>query len=77
MSIGFSTTHTTPTAPVDRSVVLDTGTVAITDRRITFAGRKHARQWRLDDLICPVRGDDTRRQTVDKTVMGACERRLL
>lgn len=54
VSIGLGTTRTLPTPSPDESMELDTGTVAITDQRVTFAGPKHAREWKLDELIRPV-----------------------
>jgi uncharacterized RDD family membrane protein YckC len=54
LTVGFGTSRTVPTPPVDESVVLDVGSVAISDQRVTFAGPKYTREWPLDELIRPV-----------------------
>jgi uncharacterized RDD family membrane protein YckC len=58
VSVGFGTTRTTSAPESDESIVLDTGTVAITDQRVTFAGPKHAREWPLAHLIRPLCDED-------------------
>jgi uncharacterized RDD family membrane protein YckC len=59
LTVGVGTTRTVPARPVEESVVLDVGSVAISDQRVTFAGPKYGREWPLDELIRPVHDDAT------------------
>jgi uncharacterized RDD family membrane protein YckC len=51
VSVGVGVNRTRAELPVDDSTVLDVGRVVITDTRVAFAGQKHAREWRFDELL--------------------------